>query len=63
MHACHVRRDARIHGAMVRAVPPATGRQTRIVAGFERGRERPQPEEQDHQDGKTAPHLRQMLHE
>lgn len=51
------------HGAVVRAVPPATGRQVSIVTGLERGRERPEPKEQDEQDGETAAHLTRMLHE
>lgn len=51
------------HGAVVRSVPPAAGRQSGVVAGFERGRKRPEPEEQDQEDGKSAPHLQLMLHE
>jgi hypothetical protein len=48
---------------VVRAVPAATGRQVGVVAGFKRGRERAEAEEQHKQDGKDAPHLTEILHD
>lgn len=51
------------HGAMVRPVAAATGRQARIVAGIDGGRQRSQAEEQNEEDGERTPHLGFMLHE
>lgn len=45
------------------SVTAATGRQARIVGGIDRGSERPEPEEQNEEDGERAPHLVFMLHE
>jgi hypothetical protein len=36
---------------MMGSVPAAAGRQTRVVAGFERSRQWPQPKEQHHENG------------
>lgn len=44
-------------------VTAAAGWQARVVAGVKSRCERPQPEEQDEEDGKRAPHLVFMLHE
>lgn len=57
-HPC---RHAHRHGAVVRPVPPATSRQTGILARFESRRKRSKPEEQDQEDGEAAPHLTIML--
>ena len=59
---CPGRRGVR-HGTMVRSMAAAAGRQARIVAGIESGRKRPQPEEQNEEDGERAPHLGSILHE
>jgi len=40
------RRHPHCHRAVMRSMPTAAGRQTRVVAGFERPRQGPQPEEQ-----------------
>jgi hypothetical protein len=42
---------------MVCAIPAAAGRQAQVLAGIESGRQRPQPHEQNQEDGKPAPHL------
>ena len=47
----------------MRAVTPTTGGQTRVVAGFKRGRKRAQAEEQGKEDGECAPHLGFILQE
>lgn len=59
-HAGHERVG---HGAVMGSVAAAAGRQARIVIGMESGRERPQAEKQNEQDGERAPHLEFMLHE
>ena len=59
-HLCHCGVG---HGAMVRSVAAAAGRQTRIAAGVEGGRKRPQPEEENEEDGERTPHLAFILHE
>jgi hypothetical protein len=48
---------------MVRSAAAAAGRQTRIAAGVEGGRKRPQPEEENEEDGERTPHLAFILHE
>lgn len=48
---------------MVGALAAAAGGQARILAGFERGRERTDAEQQDQQDGKRAPHLELIVHQ
>ena len=49
---------------MMRTVSAAAGRQARIViAGWEYGRERPEPEEQNQENGDSTPHLEPMLHD
>ena len=51
-------RDHRVgHGAVVRAMTAAAGWQARIVAGFETGRQGPEPEEEHEEYGDRAPHL------
>ena len=45
------------HGAVVGTVTAAAGRQDRVIAGGEERRERPQPEDQNQEDGKGTPHL------
>ena len=50
-----------VHRAVVRPVPPATGRQAGILAAVDQGRQRTQPEEQDQENGEAAPHLHFML--
>jgi len=57
------RRHLHRHRAVMRSVPPAASRQTRVIAGRERPRQGPQPEEQHQQNGESAPHLTRMLHE
>ena len=49
------------HGAMVRAVPPAARWQARVRAAIDEGRQRPEPEKQDEENGEAAPHLKFML--
>jgi hypothetical protein len=46
------------HRTVMRAVTAAAGGQARVIAGSEAGRQRANPEEQDEEDGKHAPHLR-----
>jgi hypothetical protein len=48
---------------MVRPVPPATGRETRILSTVDQGRKRPEAEEQQEEDGEAAPHVISMLAE
>jgi hypothetical protein len=48
---------------MVRSVVTAAWGQARVLAAGERDRQRPQPEEEDQENGKPAPHLGSMLHE
>jgi hypothetical protein len=48
---------------MVRSVATAADRQTRVVACVQRSRKWPQPEEQYEEDGESASHLTNMLHE
>jgi hypothetical protein len=43
---------------MMRAVTAAAGRQTRVIAGSEAGRQGADSEEEQEEDGKHAPHLR-----
>lgn len=58
------RRHTHGHGAMMRSVTAAAGRQARVVfAGWENGRKRPEPEEQNQEGGNPAPHLEPMLHD
>jgi hypothetical protein len=59
----HSRHQRVGHGALMCSVTAATGRQARIAGGIERGSERPEPEEQNEEDGERAPHLVFMLHE
>ena len=47
----------------MRSVTAAASRQARVVFGGEDGREWPQPEEENEEDGKRAPHLELMVHE
>jgi hypothetical protein len=48
----------------MRSVTAAAGRQARVViAGWEHGRKRPEPEDQNQEDGNPAPHLEPMLHD
>jgi hypothetical protein len=46
---------------MVRAVPPAARWQARVRAAIDEGRQRPEPEKQDEENGEAAPHLKLML--
>ena len=59
----HARHDGFRHGAVMRSIAAAARRQARVVAGCEGGSERPQPEEQNEEDGESAPHLEFMVHE
>jgi hypothetical protein len=52
-HGHHLRR----HGAVMRAMPPATRRQACVFAAFRQSRQRTQPEEQNQKNGETATHL------
>ena len=52
------------HRAMVRSVTAAAGWEARVVfAGRKVSRKRPQPEEQNQENGNAAPHLEMMLHD
>jgi len=53
--------DALVHGAMVRSVPPAAWRKTAVLSAVNQGRQRPQSEEQQEDDGEATPHLRLIL--
>jgi hypothetical protein len=44
-------------------MPPAAGRQVRILAAVKQRRQRPKPKYQDQQYGEAAPHLKVMLAE
>ena len=54
---------ARGHCAMMYTVTAAARGEARIVAGGHGYRQRPQAEEQNHQNGERPPHLRLMLHQ
>ena len=45
------------HGAVVRAVTAAAGRETRVVGLSEQGRKRADGEEESEEDGEGTPHL------
>jgi hypothetical protein len=45
------------HGAVVRAVTAAAGRETRVIGFSEKGRKRTNGEEESEEDGESAPHL------
>lgn len=57
------RRYLRGHGAVVRSTPPAAGRQSWVIAAFDRRRDWSQREEEDQEDGEAAPHVNSMVHE
>lgn len=59
----HSRHQCIGHGAMMRSVAPATGRQAHIVAGIEGACEWPDSEKENEGDGERALHLEFMLHE
>jgi hypothetical protein len=54
---------ARGHCAMVSSVTAAACGQARVIAGFKRGREGAEREEQNQKEGEQAPHLGFMVHE
>ena len=60
---CHDLRglDLRVHRAVMRTVPAAARWQARVSAVVDEGRQRPEPEEQDEENGEAAPHLKFML--
>ena len=57
----HLRHRRVRHGAVVRTVATAAGGQARFVIGSEGCHERPEPEENDKEDGHGAAHLKFML--
>ena len=59
----HLRHRRVRHGAVVRTVATAAGGQARFVIGSEGCHERPEPEEEDEEDGYGATHLGFMLKE
>jgi hypothetical protein len=54
---------ARGHSAMMYTVTAAARGEARIVTGGHGYHQRPQAEEQNHQNGERPPHLRLMLHQ
>ena len=52
-----------VHGAMVRAVAAAAGRQARVVAGLKQPSERAEAKEKHQDEGSRAAHLVLMVHE
>ncbi len=59
----HHRRHPHRHRAVMRSVTTAAGRQAQVVTGFERPRQGPQSEVQNHENRDPAPHLISMLHD
>lgn len=53
--------DLRVHRAVVRPVAAAARRQARVLAAVDKGRQRPESEKQNQEDGEAAPHLKLML--
>ncbi len=50
-----------VHCTVVRSVPAAARRQACVRAAVDEGRQRPESEEQDQEDGEAAPHQNPML--
>jgi hypothetical protein len=48
---------------MMRSMPAAARGQARIFAAGQQYRQRPQPEQQNQEDGKPTPHLKLIVHD
>ena len=52
-----------VHGAMVRPMPPAAGRQVHVLAAVDQRRQGHEPEHQHQDNGEAATHLTLMVHD